>query len=350
MMKTRILAALLAISMLLSLAACRNASQVSSESENTSSDVGQTVSSEASSQEASPEDTDYYPVTVEVYNNARELVTYTFEKCPEKTLVYGRNNVEILLALGLGDKIEMVADCSSVMPEYAEEFAKLDLLKNHQDVGYFVKEYALSLEPDMVIGWYSLFNMEDRMGDVDFWHDRGIGTYTTINSVLRGDESLENEYQDIRNLAKIYNRQDKAEEIIADIEKFVDQGKQAAEGGEPQRILIAEKWEGEYDIYHAKTAAGDIAAQMGAEPLGQAGWTDEEIVEANPEAIFAVHVGSVSDEEAIALYTENPALASVDAVKNGRIYPVEYSLAYAPGVRTKDTVKLFLKCLYGIDE
>ena len=87
------------------------------------------------------------------------------------------------------------------------------------------------------------------MGDVDFWHDRGIGTYTTINSVLRGDESLENEYQDIRNLAKIYNRQDKAEEIIADIEKFVDQGKQAAEGGEPQRILIAEKWEGEYDIY-----------------------------------------------------------------------------------------------------
>ena len=201
----------------------------------------------------------------------------------------------------------------------------------------------------MGIGWFSLFNMEDRMGDVDFWHDRGIGTYTTINSVLRGDESLENEYQDIRNLAKIYNRQEKAEEIIADIQQYVDQGKQAAEGKEPQRILIAEKWEGEYDIYHAKTAAGDIAAQMGAEPLGQAGWTDEEIVDANPEAIFAVHVSSVSDEEAIALYTENPALASVDAVKNGRIYPVEYSLAYAPGVRTKDTVKLFLKSLYGIE-
>ena len=108
-------------------------------------------------------------------------------------------------------------------------------------------------------------------------YKRQIGTYTTINSVLRGDESLENEYQDIRNLAKIYNRQEKAEEIIADIQQYVDQGKQAAEGKEPQRILIAEKWEGEYDIYHAKTAAGDIAAQMGAEPLGQAGWTDEEI-------------------------------------------------------------------------
>lgn len=343
-MKKNILAILMALSLLLGLAACGNAPQTSSATGSGAS--GQTSSETGSSQDNS----EAYPVTVEVYNNAREPVPYTFEKSPEKTLVYGRNNVEILLALGAGDKIEMVADCSKVMPEYQAEFEKLDLLKNHQDVGYFVKEYALSLEPDMVIGWYSLFNMEDRMGDVGFWHDRGIGTYTTINSVLRGNESLENEYKDIRNLAAIYDKKDKAEEIVADIQKFVDQGKEAAQGKEPQRILIAEKWEGEYDIYHAKTAAGDIAAQMGAEPLGQEGWTDEEIVSANPEAIFAVHVGSVSDEEAIAIYTENPALASVDAVKNGRIYPVEYSLAYAPGVRTKDTVKLFLKCLYGIEE
>ena len=72
-------------------------------------------------------------------------------------------------------------------------------------------------------------------------------------------------------------------------------------------------------------------------------------MDANPEAIFAVHVSSVSDEEAIALYTENPALASVDAVKNGRVYPVSYGLAYTPGVRTGQTVKLFLQALYGIE-
>ena len=148
------------------------------------------------------------------------------------------------------------------------------------------------------------------------------------------------------------------EESVSSVTEWADvigigpglsKGKKAAEGKDPQRILIAEKWEGEYDIYHAKTAAGDIAAQLGAEPLGEAGWTDEQIVDANPEAIFAVHVSSVTDEEAIALYTENPALASVDAVKNGRIYPVVYSLAYTPGVRTIDTVNMFLKDLYGIE-
>ena len=79
----------------------------------------------------------------------------------------------------------------------------------------------------MVIGWYSLFNIEDRMGDVGFWHERGIGTYTSINSVLKDDQSLQNEYADIRNIAAIYNKQEKAEEIIAEIEADVAKGKQA---------------------------------------------------------------------------------------------------------------------------
>ena len=70
----------------------------------------------------------------------------------------------------------------------------------------------------------------------------------------------------------------------------------------------------------------------------------------NPEAIFSVHVSSVTDEEAVNLFLDNPALASVDAVKNGRVYPVEYGLAYTPGVRTGLTVKMFLKDLYGIGE
>lgn len=343
----KILAIVLSLTLALSLAACTGSGASSSApapSAAPSASAVRPVSTASANSEY------YYPVTLEVYNNARELVPYTFEQCPERTLVYGKNNVEIMLALGLEDKILMTADCSSVLPEYEEAFAELDRVKNHQDVGYFVKEYALSLEPDMVIGWYSLFNIEDRMGDVGFWHERGIGTYTSINSVLKDDQSLQNEYADIRNIAAIYNKQEKAEEIIAEIEADVAKGKQAAAGSEPQRILIAEKYEGEYDIYHAKSCAGDIAAQLGAEPLGEKGWTDEQIVEANPEAIFSVHVSSVTDEEAVNLFLDNPALASVDAVKNGRVYPVEYGLAYTPGVRTGLAVKMFLKDLYGIGE
>ena len=219
----KILAIVLSLTLALSLAACTGSGASSSApapSAAPSASAVRPVSTASANSEY------YYPVTLEVYNNARELVPYTFEQCPERTLVYGKNNVEIMLALGLEDKILMTADCSSVLPEYEEAFAELDRVKNHQDVGYFVKEYALSLEPDMVIGWYSLFNIEDRMGDVGFWHERGIGTYTSINSVLKDDQSLQNEYADIRNIAAIYNKQEKAEEIIAEIEADVAKGKQ----------------------------------------------------------------------------------------------------------------------------
>ena len=67
----------------------------------------------------------------------------------------------------------------------------------------------------MVIGWRSLFDMEDRMGDVSFWHERNIGTYTSINSVLKDNQSLQNEYADIRNIGTIYNKAEEAEKITA---------------------------------------------------------------------------------------------------------------------------------------
>lgn len=62
-------------------------------------------------------------------------------------------------------------------------------------------------------------------------------------------ESLENEYQDIRNLVMIFDKTEKAEEIISKIQADVEIGKKAAEGKEPQKILILESWKGEYDVY-----------------------------------------------------------------------------------------------------
>ena len=58
----------------------------------------------------------------------------------------------------------------------------------------------------------------------------------------------------------------------------------------------------------------------------------------------------MTDEEAVNLFLDNPALASVDAVKNGRVYPVEYGLAYTPGCPHGPDGEDVLKDLYGIGE
>lgn len=353
-MKKKFLALLLAVVMLLQIVGCNNAQPTSTApagdvtTATTTTEAVTTTTTETTT-EATTEKAANYPVTINFYTAKKEPISFTYTKSPEKTLVYGKNNVEILLALGAGDKIMMVADVKKVLPELQAELDKIPNIYDAQGINYFVREYALSLEPDMVIGWRSLFGMEDRMGSNDFWHERNIGTYINLNSSMRGTESLENEYQDIRNLAMIFDKTEKAEEIISKIQADVEIGKKAAEGKEPQKILILENWKGEYDVYPAGSVIGDIAQQLGAVVVGERGWTDEQIVAANPEAIYSVHVGSVTPEEAVALFLDNPALASVDAIKNKKVYPVGYGLAYTPGIRCGSTVKMFLKYLYGIE-
>jgi len=56
----------------------------------------------------------------------------------------------------------------------------------------------MMMEPDMIFSWYSYFG-EDNMGEVDFWHERGIHTYISGNSGAAMDRTLENEYTDILN-------------------------------------------------------------------------------------------------------------------------------------------------------
>ena len=79
----------------------------------------------------------------------------------------------------------------------------------------------------------------------------------------------------------------------------------------------------------------------------------EDLVLANPDAIFMVwydgySVGDVdyAGDHVVKLITENPAFASLDAVKNGRVYPINLSGIYCSGMRTIDGILDVAKNLY----
>lgn len=137
-------------------------------------------------------------MTIVTHNYAKEEVEITFDKAPEKVLAFNTNSVENMIALGLTDKILLAFgfEENEILPEYEEEFKKI---KNFQSE-FPSKEDAIAQQPDFILAWYSSFS-DDRLGDVDFWHERGVNTYMAYNSGL-GDQSLEKEYQDILNLWK----------------------------------------------------------------------------------------------------------------------------------------------------
>ena len=101
---------------------------------------GQTAQSPAPTPTAVPESPAaeaHYPVTITSYNENGETYTQTFDQCPERVVSISQANTELLLALGLRDKIIATAYTNSdinpkwdaeykAIPEAAETYISLE--------------------------------------------------------------------------------------------------------------------------------------------------------------------------------------------------------------------------------
>lgn len=347
--------ALLALAMVLSLAACSNGGASATP---TPSAVPAPVTTPSAAPAEPPAADSHYPLTITTYNYAKEQVQYTFEKAPERVYAQAQDNIEILLALGLGDKIVGASGLDGeIRPDLAGEFAKINYYDSMPS-----KEELLGLEPDFITGWYSTFS-DKRLGDVDFWQERGIGTYMALNSACRGPSSenpqtIEEECQDILTLGAIFNVEDRAQAIVDEIHAELDKIKAYVADRDKLSVAVLEDEGGTYRVYGEDVLGGNVAMQAGAElAVGKHGDNGnigaEDLIAANPDAIFMVWydgytVGDVdyAGEQVTKLITENPAFASLDAVKNGRVYAINLSGIYCSGMRTLDGVLDFAKNLY----
>lgn len=71
------------------------------------------------------------------------------------------------------------------------------------------KEAAIMLEPDFILAWKSTFS-DKSLGDVDYWQENGVNTYMALNSNdISENRTVDNEYQDILTVGKIFNVEDK---------------------------------------------------------------------------------------------------------------------------------------------
>lgn len=360
----KILAALTAAGMLAGmLAGCGSTgATASTAAPSTEPETTQAITAAAVEETSAPENTGgertQYPLTITTYNYAKEPVTFTFEKAPQRVFAQNQNNIETLLALGLADKIVGAFGGSSVKTgKWKEEFSKVNYYESQPS-----KEDIIALEPDFITGWYSTFD-DKRLGDVDFWHERGIGTYMSLNSACRGPaaenpQTVDHECQDILTLGMIFDVQDKAEEIVAEIKGEISKVEDYLADKDRLTVAVLEDEGGTYRVYGEDVLGGNVAMAGGADlAVGKHGNTGnisaEDLIAANPDAIFMVWYGgySVNDtdyagDQVIELITKNPAFASLDAVKNNRVFPVNLSYAYCTGMCTADAVRYYAQSLY----
>lgn len=351
-MKKSILLVLLAL-MLTVVVGCQAASESSAPAEEVAAEeivaAEEVVAAEETTEEAPAEEVvDAYPMTIPTYNRDKEVVEITIEKTPERVVVVYQNAIEIMLALGLEDRIVAAAGLDhEVKPVFADAFSKV----NYYDQG-ISKEEVMGHNPDMIISWYSFFG-EKKLGDVDFWHERGVNTYMMLNSGCQPNRDVAHEYEDIRFIGKMFDVEDKAEALIADIEAKVAEGQAFAAEKDPVKAVVLEiNKDGTYRIYGEDSVGGDMATKVGAELVAKESGTigAEDLVALNPDVIYSVfysyYAGGVEYDDAINKLLDNEGLQSISAVQNKRVLPMKLGEVYCSGVRTMDGVETMLKGLY----
>lgn len=334
-MKLRRLATiLLSTTLAFSLVSC-NISKQGVEGENSSSKIEESKDS-------------HYPITITTYNYAKEPVELTFDKAPERVVAVYQNSIETMLALGLEERIVAAAGLDhDVKDEYKDAFSKVNYLAEFTPS----KENIIMEKPDFILGWYSLFG-EKTLGDINYWNENGVNTYMSLNSGVVKERTIENEITDILNIGKIFNVEDKAEAMVNDIRSKVKEVSESVKDKEKQSAIVIEFFENDIFTYGSKTLAGDMVTKLGAEVLHPEGGNigAEDLINLNPDCIFVSYMDRGNEEvinEQINKVLNNPAFASLSAIKNKRVYAIPLGDMYASGIRTIDGINTFANGLYG---
>lgn len=348
------LSLLLALVMVLSLAACGGsgtpATDANTSPESTQPNIQQPSETESTAEPAQPKDS-HYPVTITNYDYAGNPVEYTYEKAPEKVICVYQCCIEIMAALGLEDH---VLACYGLDNEVKDEW-KASFEKMHYDDSVFApdKETVTLLEPDMIFSWTSYFG-EKKLGDVYDWNQKGVATYIASNSGAASVRTVENEYNDILNIGKIFNVEDKAQALVAEMKAQVADTLAAVQGQDPVRVAVLEPLGGKITNYAANSLAGDMVVQLGGELVKPEGseMGKEDLVALDPDVIFVVYMAYSGDDpetvkaNQLAVIQDDPAFASLSAVQNGRVHLIMLGDMYASGPRTGDGLRVLSQGMY----
>lgn len=314
------------------------------------SSAAQSVPQETTAETA--ESAGQYPVTITNYDETGREVSYTYTKAPERVVAVYQGSIETMIALGLEDHVVASYGLDNeVKEEWQDGFAAMHY---QEDVFAPDKETVTLLQPDMILSWGSLFS-DKMLGAVSGWNEKGVATYMNSNTRPGGyPRTLENEYTDILNLGAIFAVEDRAQALVTEMKSEIADTLTAVEGKDPVRVAVVEPLGGSISNYGTDTLAGDMVTQLGgqlAHPDGSE-MSKEDLLASDPDVIFVVYMAYSGDDpqsvisSQLAVIAEDPALASLAAVQNGRVCPVMLGDIYAAGPRSMDGIRTLAAGMY----
>lgn len=190
-----------------------------------------------------------YPLAVEILNSHGEKERQVFYSPPKRVAAVWQNSIETLLALGVGDRIIAgmgVPDRKYIREEYQAGYEAIP----YKSLENLDPETIMMMRPDFIAGWSSTFT-DKVLRSTEFWNERGVHTYISQNSdPANRNRTIENEYADILNLGKIFDREEKAESLVKEMKDEISRAAgQATLTGKHPRGLIIEFMGSDISVY-----------------------------------------------------------------------------------------------------
>jgi iron complex transport system substrate-binding protein len=297
---------------------------------------------------ATPSASASYPVVVD---NCGTTVTMT--AAPERIVTIKSSATELLLALGLGDRIVGSAFLDGPLPEsLASAGADLTVISDFLPS----QEAVLGLNPDFVYGgWESNFTAEG-VGERPALASLGVGSYVSP-AACKGDFmphplTFDTVFAEIDEAGAIFGATDAAADLVSTL-----RGELAAL--EPTSAGTTALW------YSSGTTTPYVGAGIGSAQMIMAAagltnifapvsdtWTSvgwESIIEANPSVIVLVDATWNTAASKIAHLESDPATQVLDAVKNQRYIILPFASTEA-GIRNVEAASSAIAQLADLNE
>ena len=233
----RFFALLLSLTLLLCVTACGNSADTNTDSNEPAADQNT-----AGDPDANQDSSGAFPFTLTTKDGAE----VTFTHVPERVIAANANAGDQLMALGLGDKIIATAyNNSQVNPEWRDAYEAIPVAADT----YISLETILDLEPDFVYGRSSSFS-EKYNTEHDTLSQYGIMSLSSIEGYTVGAD-VDVVYEDFYNLGRIFQVEDKAEEVVSAMKAQIAAVEEAVAGQEATKVFVF-----------------DMAQEEGAYPCG----------------------------------------------------------------------------------
>ena len=277
--------------------------------------------------------------------------TVTFDSPPQRAISNDVNLTEMMLVLGLSDKMVGYTGISGW--KTLDEEMRLGVKQLPElSPKYPTKEVLVGADADFFFaGW----NYGMKVGGEvtpETLKPFGINVYelteSCIHIMTKKKVSMDDMYNDLLNLGLIFQIENRAKKLVdayrSDLKKFT----QKLESIPTKKVFVYDSGEDTpftAGRYAMPTALIEAAGGINIMDDFQKSWgtvTWEEVIDRNPEVVVIVNYGKVTAEQKRKFMMSNPAFANIDAVKNDRFVILEYVEA-TPGPRNIKAIKKLAK-------